>query len=476
VAKARKFIEESGNNTSVHRILANALFEQKQYAEALKSFAYVSRKNSVKEQLVFFRKAGQAINKTCENSRQRQAAWEDFSGEKEKAFDQSLSQALQGDLDDSIISFGAALNTLDLDEATRSRWAEAYANIISAISGKTFSDEQLPELRDCKKVIVSGMGWSGSGAIYDYLSEFHQVVPIKGESPYIEAERTLKSIYGNLSDRKKLNKSLLEFFFYAVLGYAKFRSKDDCKLFQHARRKAESNIEAFSELLSNFSLFAAHLISQDDDRIEAFKKLSTFVVNELSIKVQVNKNQIALLDNAVHIYNIQCLDFLDDTTIICTFRDPRSNWVARVREAPFADSASQFIKKTDAIKKYISQVDAYSKKYPFPEGKSVLRLAFEDFVLKENLRDDLAVKLGLDLSKRNQYEYFKPWESKRNVFLHQEHENQDEIRTIEDAMGEYCYDLPPIEDVSINEPVTNSGDDQNPSVWQRLFAKFRKNK
>ena len=269
----------------------------------------------------------------------------------------------------------------------------------------------------------------------------------------------------------------MEFFFYAVLGYAKFRSKDDCKLFQHARRKAENNIEEFSDVLLRFSFFAAYLICVDgNDRIKAFKKLSTFVVNELSIRKVIKKNEIALLDNAVHIYNIQCLDYLDDTTVICTFRDPRSNWVARVWEAPFADSAEQFIKKAEAIKKYISQVDTYSQKYPFPDKKSVKRIAFEDFVLYEQFRDNMASQLGLDLSEREKYSKFKAWESKRNVFLHQAYEYQDDIQIIKDAMGDYCYDLPPIEDVSIFEPVSATPETKKVSVWQQLRSKFLKTK
>ncbi|MEQ9566453.1 MAG: hypothetical protein RLN85_11695, partial [Pseudomonadales bacterium] len=408
----------------------------------------------------------------------RQAAWEGFSGKLEKAFDRPLEQVLKGEISDSVVAFSKVLDALELDEGIREKWAQAYGNIANAMAGELrIGEEQLPGLNDCRKVIVSGMGWSGSGAVYDYLSEFHKVVPIKGETPYIEAERTLKSIYGNLDDSQKLNRSLLEFFFYAVLGYAKFRSKDDCKLFQYARRKAENNIEEFSDVLLEFSLFAAHLICADDDdgRINAFKKLSTFVVNELSIRRKIRKDEVALLDNAVHIYNIRCLEFLDDTTIICTFRDPRSNWVARVREAPFADSANQFSKKAEAIKQYISQVDAYSQKYPFPNKKSVKRIAFEDFVLSEEFRDEIATQIGLNLSERDKYSCFKAWESAPNVFLHQEYENQGDIRIIEDAMSEYCYDLPPIEEVSITKPPegkkAEENDSRRRSFWQRIFHK-----
>ena len=65
---------------------------------------------------------------------------------------------------------------------------------------------------------------------------------------------------------------------------------------------------------------------------------------------------------------------------------------------------------------------------------------FEKFVLSEQYRQALAERLGIRTDQHKRHSYFKPWESARNVLLHEEYPNQNEIEFIRQELSEYCYE------------------------------------
>lgn len=50
------------------------------------------------------------------------------------------------------------------------------------------------------------------------------------------------------------------------------------------------------------------------------------------------------------------------------------------------------------------------------------------------------MRLGLCHQSQKRFLHFKPWESMRNVVLHQEHPDQKGIRLIEEELREYCVE------------------------------------
>src|SRR5690606_21265519 len=119
--------------------------------------------------------------------------------------------------------------------------------------------------------------------------------------------------------------------------------------------------------------------------------------------------------------HIECIEFLSDTTIICSIRDPRSNYVALLREAPhFKDEVRKYVA---ARKKALLRLEekiplAANMERSYGCGRVVV-VNFERFVVEGSLRDAIAESLGLNLEDRTKYKHFRPWESFRNVILHE---------------------------------------------------------
>ena len=167
------------------------------------------------------------------------------------------------------------------------------------------------------------------------------------------------------------------------------------------------------------------------------------MTDSLAVGRSLKPGQIALLDNVIHIPNLQAVEFLDNIKVFCTFRDPRSNYVALLREAGhFNDPVQMFVtKRRNKFKRCHQLVDDYSEKYPFPNKKSVSKVLFETFILSPEYRAAIARELGLNTETQDKFKYLKPWESVRNVLLHQEHSPSSDIDYIERELAPYCVQV-----------------------------------
>ena len=152
-----------------------------------------------------------------------------------------------------------------------------------------------------------------------------------------------------------------------------------------------------------------------------------------------------LFDNLIHAYNLDAVPALDDLSMFCAFRDPRSNYVARIRENKrFSGTVESFVQSYRKMRVRIDRLLEQVEDELAQDTTSTTRVhtvQFEEFVLSRACRQDLAQKAGLDLAQHDEYAFFKPWESRKNVFLHETHDNPDEIAYIARELPEYCVDL-----------------------------------
>jgi len=98
---------------------------------------------------------------------------------------------------------------------------------------------------------------------------------------------------------------------------------------------------------------------------------------------------------------------------------------------------SSFIKRyRKRRKKYNSDILSLEKQSSF-----IHTVQFEDFVLSEEYRNQLAQKIGLDLKDQDKHCFFKPWESEKNIDNYKRFSKQDEINKIEQELPEYLYEI-----------------------------------
>lgn len=427
--------------------LAAAYFWRRKYSRSLALVKKAYHLDPSNINLASFARARSCIN-ALHPAKARAAAWKDLSSPDDVYFAEAKAAALTADLGKSVRIFAAAADRVlgalpyRYSELHRKRLCAAYSDLVKFGDGPP---RLLPEVQPVKKVIVSGLGWSGSGAVYDYLQEFNGVVAVAGESPYIEGQSSLEAIHASLDDDRKLAERMLDFFFHALIGHGHFRSENDFKLFRQARTKlSSSDHETYLDSLEGWCALATAVCAADGQaRQDLFFTLADYTINQFSIGRDILPGDIALLDNVVHIVNAgTCIPFLRNTALLCVFRDPRSNYVALVREAPYfrKNAVSYVEERKRRLPRCIRAAETAMSFANRSEDRTVKIIRFEEFVLSHSFRTALAKDLGLDPKSQQRFSRFKPWESMRNVELHQEHPDQDEIRLIATELAKYCVE------------------------------------
>lgn len=423
-----------------------SLLAEKKYEESLSFAPRAIRLSSPKINGQLWGKAGTALKVTGRDQRELARFWDACNSENEKAFNESKCFLLQGSVDKSVSSLAGVGESLFPEEVLGKLFR--CLRMLGGEDLKDFDSHVVEDnIRLPRVVLVAGMGWSGSGAIFDYLAEFNKVTAVKGESPYlVRGEYSLRTIERSLDDCDALKTQLVSFFYSNVLGFDEIKQGKDLKAFSYARSRSLGRRQsAHFDAASVFCFLSGQLLRESDSgkRREIFSSLVKLVVGRFAISVDVPEGNIAIMDNVVPIQHISIGSFLENTDIYCCFRDPRSNYVALVRENPgFHQSVSVYAKKrADSLKKLSALVEKKSGSGQGVQGGCVIhKVQFERFILSEAFRDEMASYLGLDLRDRKKHSKLKPWESMRNVVLHQEHPDQEEIRLIEKELGEYCVE------------------------------------
>ena len=329
--------------------------------------------------------------------------------------------------------------------------SESFSIIVNSVFLIQDSYEISPSHLNSHKfyIITSGMGWSGSSAVTDYLREFKTVHPVMGEVRLIEAG--YYNLISNFTNKEQLYKEAIKFFFIHMLGCYELESVNQYKCIKSTKQmiaKAK-NIIDFATQIKNISVSLAAIIREsqyvDNKSNDSLEKLFRSLCSSLFelIALDVPFNAIPLIDNCVHIGNIATLNYSENIKIVCTFRDPRAIYISQILEnAGFVRDSKQYIqlhrKKRESINNTAANLNKNFK-------NNIIFINFENFVLQKQFREELIKKLGLKLDDWVlQEKYFKPNVSAKNVrnFCEcQDEEIKKDVQLIADELKEYCIDI-----------------------------------
>src|SRR5690606_10942226 len=123
-----------------------------------------------------FRKAIKLSKIACTGTVDREAFWEGCNSELENTFHKSLECFLDGSFDVGENYFKSGLAMVFDNDGPTEVWMEPYRILRRAIESN-IEPSAAPEVayNNFKVLMVSGMGWSGSGAVFDYFQEFSSV-------------------------------------------------------------------------------------------------------------------------------------------------------------------------------------------------------------------------------------------------------------------------------------------------------------
>lgn len=360
-------------------------------------------------------------------------------------------KALQvGDYDRAISCFSDSVFELHGDAVVRNNWLDAFRLTcgLGPISCDAVNTES--STAPLKAFSVAGTGWSGSGAIFDYFSEFATVKKIGGEFPFIQAKSGISGLHNRLH-KEDSRIALIDFFKFDVFGFCGAEGL----VKQKSARNAKSLVigKGFEEYSSLARTMMQMLVNSDmKSPASVLPVLRNITDSYLRFRSDIPPEQnsvVPMFDNIIHAYNLDALRFAVNMDLFCSVRDPRSNYVAVKREnRAFDSTVESYVKSYQRKRKKIE-----SKYKTFVSEKEnddallsqVHFVQFENFVMDRNYRQKLAKMAGLDLAQQDEYSRFKPLVSEKNVFLFEDYENQDEIRYIEEKLPEYCVDLDPFQ-------------------------------
>jgi len=329
-------------------------------------------------------------------------------------------------------------------------WLDSYYELIRGSTGMEMISQKnnRPSIelqpQSVKKILVSGMGWSGSGAMLYFFRDFDTVKLYGGEEEdsLIRGTPSLRTLRDSVDDLVKFNDELIDFFWFTLFGFAKYSSASELHSTRTAimRTLGEHSTE-YALAVNQFLKEIYSSIQEDSLSKSKFDSISSKFINSVlqpALTMQ-QCNESILLNNVIDIHNISLCSMLDNFNILCSFRDPRAQFVSIMESNPhYRESlfCPLFIKNYRNIRtKFLLDLKELKIQEPY-----IHSVQFEEFVLDEEYRNSIAGAVGLDLTCHRGNVFFDPKVSEKNIYNYKKYKNQKVIQKIGTKLSEYCWD------------------------------------
>ena len=260
-------------------------------------------------------------------------------------------------------------------------------------------------------VVLAGFGWSGSGAVFDFLRGFDGVAdPLKGaEIGLWSGQGGLLDLYETATRGESLEIPLRRFVAHYCFGHPHpgraLKGKNAGGLY---RFLAEGQREQLIGVLERFLTDLLTSGSDTEKLIVCFQRFSGDVLTLLC-----GGSSYCLMGNCIPAERIEAVQLLPAASVVVCWRDPRDAYVSKKMvfpESPLTPSG------------WRDQLD--SRIQPYLAGKKKVESAvsfwrdiwFEEFVTDPVLRNEIASGVGLQ-SHRDR-STFDPSLSARNIGIH----------------------------------------------------------
>lgn len=346
--------------------------------------------------------------------------------------------------------FTILVDVLFDDTVVKNNFIDSFKILADAYeSSKKITDIQSNNILSHDKIlVVSGYGWSGSSAICDYLREFSNVVPVHGEVGIIEEYLGFKYFIKAINDNNKIYEHVIKFFFTNLIGCYAVESLPFYKPVRSSYNVLNSckNLAGYSQQVKSIAPLLADIViesKQENYNSANIKQVLKILSKKLLdlITLDIPSDKIPVLDNSIHIQNIDLLNYMNGVKVICSFRDPRAIYISMLEERQgFIKDPVNFIKEHSNIR---MNIESAFTRLDMNSQDNVLILNFEDFVSNRECRENLVNQLGIGLNSWNSPEkYFKPEISSKNVRNYLNYSDTStnyDIAIIEKELKKYCH-------------------------------------
>lgn len=326
---------------------------------------------------------------------------------------------------------------------------------------ESICDDYVVGENDRKKyILVSGFGWSGSGAVIDYLKDYNKIKTFSKEF------RLFKDFDGLFNLRTQFFEN--SYFFNTIIAIEKFMRFANVLYRENSLPLGLSYKDEFGEnFIKSINTFKSRILEekflsdafvfyyQNNDfsqivwkikrrfglsvsgkkyalpvGLEEFDCAAKKLIEEIFSNTII-RDEFILLDQAVNPWDIESINtFIDNYRCIIVGRDPRDVYVDYFKSKDIYWSVESFIHNYRSL---------YSKTEKKLVNANVLYIQFEDFVLNfEKLSLDIEKFLNLEKIQKSEM-LFNSEKSRKNIGLYKKFEFYKDIKKIESELYEYCY-------------------------------------
>lgn len=293
-------------------------------------------------------------------------------------------------------------------------------------------------------VLVCGFGWSGSGAVTDFLSDFEQVEMSLGRTEMHWFSSGYGYDAGEVLDQlevapHRFHEWALAFLLVHGLGLESLaregEGQDQSRMRRMRKLSDRAALWLFSEDDPRLVEYAEYLRelgqalcrvepSEGDNNLEVEAAFRHFFSG--LVRMATPPGKTCLLNNCIKGHQLDRLRLILPDHVIAVTRDPRDMYVSRGLES--ARGTFPPVEFVDALRERFRR---FRRALRDPVIASrVTTVGFEDFVLDASTRERLADELGLTGTPRRRQTRFQPERSRQNIGIHHRWQDRDAIRRI----------------------------------------------
>ena len=335
--------------------------------------------------------------------------------------------------DKSLKIFNKITNNFKAEKSYQQYWFKSFEIITD---GKNKIEKNLKKTDNpAKKIFISGMGWSGSGAVFDYLKEYNAFYSVEKEFSHLSRGVSIKTVLDNINKNDFQNK-IIDLFKYTLFSTGVPETGEEARAVLNNIFIKENYAGSYAEnnylLLNNLYWLSNKKNSNEYNIKEIVTNYLDSIINSL---VTDDKNFV-LLNNVVTIQDLLFLNYIEDHYTLCSVRDPRATYVSKSLEKRRSDiDVNDFINEYRSKRKHFEKIIGEN----LIKTGTVVEVQFEEFVLSEELRKKVYRKLDDSDSIQNKYLFFKPWKSEKNIDIYKHFSYQHRIKEIEEKLPEYLW-------------------------------------
>ena len=304
------------------------------------------------------------------------------------------------------------------------------------------SEGQIDESKSGPRMVFcAGFGWSGSGAVFDFLRQFDGVSVFSTEEMVLFANNRQDVDLSDLvmaerEPKRSIVKLIVQWLSIGLFGFSQGQVSAISaeKNIKRALIRSDTSVHRKHSILNAFKdfLFSLSMADKSGDLetelVPCLRSLFRKLCNAID-----NEAEVLLFSNAISPSRVAALKTLPhDSSLVAVFRDVRDAYSERYLAGKRWDPET-------FIRSYRAKISAYRKGCSMLEGHgSVREVWFEDLVNSSSMRDELARSiLGVDGIPKVIRSTFSPEKSEKNIGKHIRFDDQSAIQEIGEALGEF---------------------------------------